>query len=146
LYPSHTDCTFVAINGNTVLTNPDRPVVEEEVKIFRQNDWRLIDVPFYTTDKEHPVMCQSSRWLSMNVFSINSNKIVVEEGEKPMINFLEKELGMDVIPMPFRQVFEFGGSLHCSTWDVRRTGGCKDFFPNREDIEDVGMTNLTDLP
>ena len=73
-------------------------------------------------------------------------KKFVEESEKPMINFLEKELGMDVIPMPFRQVFEFGGSLHCSTWDVRRNGQCKDFFPNREDIEDVGLTNLTDLP
>jgi len=146
LYPSHTDCTFVAINGNTVLTNPDRPVVEEEVKIFRQNDWRLIDVPFYTTDKEHPPMCQSSRWLSMNVFSITPNKIVVEEGEKPLINFLEQEIGMDVCPIPYRQVFEFGGSLHCSTWDVRRTGGVKDYFPMREDIEDVGLNNLTDLP
>lgn len=49
-------------------------------------------------------MCQSSRWLSMNVFSINKNKIVVEEGEKPLINFLEHELGMDVCPIPFRQV------------------------------------------
>ncbi|CAD7946342.1 unnamed protein product [Amoebophrya sp. A25] len=146
LYPSHTDCTFVAVNGNTVLTNPDRPVVEEEVKIFRQNDWRLIDVPYYTTDKEHPIMCQSSRWLSMNIFSIGPNKIVVEEGEKPLINMLEKELGFDVIPIPYRQVFEFGGSLHCSTWDVRRTGTCKDYFPNREDIEDVGLNNLTDLP
>ncbi|CAD7970495.1 unnamed protein product [Amoebophrya sp. A120] len=146
LYPSHTDCTFVAVNGHTVLTNPDRPVVEEEVKIFKQNDWRLVDVPYYTTDKEHPPMCQSSRWLSMNLFSITPNKIVCEEGEKPLINYLEGELGFDVIGVPYRQVFEFGGSLHCSTWDVRRTGGCKDFFPNREDIEDVGLHNLTDLP
>lgn len=139
LYPSHMDCTFVAINETTVLTNPDRPVVEGEVKIFRQNDWRLIDVPFYSTTHEHPVMCQSSRWLSMNVFSIDKKRIVVEENEKPMINFLEKELGMDVITVPYRRVFEFGGSLHCSTWDVRRDGGCKDYFPNREDIEDVGL-------
>lgn len=140
-------------------------------------------------------MCQSSRWLSMNLFSINKNKIVVEEGEKPLINFLEGELGFDVIGVPYRQVledsmrdqyqfrfscrliihwthaaleirsekmnwllhhlvlpeqlpqvFEFGGSLHCSTWDVRRTGKCKDYFPNRDDIEDVGLNNLTDLP
>lgn len=146
LYPSHMDCTFVAINGHTVLTNPDRPAVDEEVKIFKQNDWRLVDVPFYTTEKEHPIMCQSSRWLSMNVFSISPSKVVVEETEKPLISFLEKELGMDVIPIPFRHVFEFGGSLHCSTWDVRRNGGVRDFFPNREDYEDVGLTRLTDLP
>lgn len=146
LYPSHTDCTFVPINSNIVLTNPDRPVVEEEVKIFRQNDWRLIDVPYYSTEHEHPVMCQSSRWLSMNVLSLGPNKIVVEAGEKAMIRTLEQEHGFDVCPVPFRQVFEFGGSLHCSTWDVRRTGECKDYFPNREDIEDVGMSRLTDLP
>jgi glycine amidinotransferase len=146
LYPSHTDCTFVPINDHIILTNPDRPVVEEEVKIFRQNDWRLIDVPFYSTEQEHPLMCQSSRWLSMNVLSLGPNKIVVEAGETKMINFLEQELGFDVCPVPFRHVFEFGGSLHCSTWDVRRTGQMKDYFPNREDYEDVGMTRLTDLP
>jgi len=146
LHPAHTDATFVPINGHTVLTNPERPLVEEEIKIFRQNDWRLVDAPFYTTHKEHPVMCQCSRWLSMNVVSITPSKIVVEETEKPMIDFLEKELGMDVIAIPFRSVFEFGGALHCSTWDVRRRGGRKDFFPSREGIEDVGLTNHTDLP
>ncbi len=42
LYPSHMDCSFVTINSNIALTNPDRPVVAEEVKIFKQNDWRLV--------------------------------------------------------------------------------------------------------
>lgn len=146
LYPSHTDCTFVALNGNFVITNPDRPAVEEEIKIFKQNDWRLVDVPFYSTEQEHPPMCQSSRWLSMNVLSLGPNKVICEASEKPLINFLEQEHGFDVVPVPFRSVFEFGGSLHCSTWDVRRTGNCKDYFPNREDIEDVGLHGLTNLP
>ena len=48
-------------------------------------------------------MCQSSRWLSMNVMSLSPTKILVEENEKPMINFLENEIGLDVIPVPFRQ-------------------------------------------
>merc|ERR1719230_1499526 len=61
LYPSHMDCTFVSVRPGLVLTNPDRPVVDEEVKIFKQNDWRLVDVPFYDESKEHPVFCQSSR-------------------------------------------------------------------------------------
>lgn len=82
----------------------------------------------------------------MNVMSITPNKIIVEENEKPMINFLEQEIGLDVIPVPFRQVFEFGGSLHCSTWDVRRNGEKKNFFENDTECEDVGLLNLTDLP
>lgn len=146
LYPSHTDCTFVAVNDNMIITNPDRPFVAEEVKIFKQNEWRMADVPSFTNHIEHPLMCQSSRWLSMNVLSLNKNKIICEENEKPMINFLEKEIGLDVVPVPFRNVFEFGGSLHCSTWDVRRTGAKKNYFPNEEGCEDVGLLNLTDLP
>jgi len=145
LYPSHIDCTFVAVRPGLVLTNPDRPVVDEEVKIFKQNDWRLVDVPFYDESKEHPVFCQSSRWLSMNVFSISENKIVVEEGETKLISLLENEHGFDVLGVPFRQVFEFGGSLHCSTWDVRRRGGKKNYFPNREDVaNDVGLDAVVD--
>jgi glycine amidinotransferase len=146
LFPSHTDCTFVAVRPGLVLTNPERPFVEEEVKIFKQNDWKMVDIPFFTETKEHPICCQSSRWLSMNVFSITQDKIVVEEGETPLINFLEQEHGFDVLGLPYRKVFEFGGSLHCSTWDIRRRGEKKNYFPNREGITDVGMEKLTNLP
>ena len=38
------------------------------------------------------------------------------------------------------------GSLHCSTWDVRRNGKKKNYFENRDSIEDTGLLNLTDLP
>jgi len=146
LFPSHMDCTFVAVRPGLCLTNPDRPVVDEEVKIFKQNDWKLVDIPFYSEAVEHPIMCQSSRWLSMNVFSITHDKIVVEAGEKKMIQFLEQEHGFDVLAIPYRGVFEFGGSLHCSTWDIRRRGNMKNYFPNREGIEDVGLKKMTNLP
>merc|ERR1711964_394880 len=116
---------------------------EVEIQAERLEDGRR---PFYSVEREHPVMCQSSRWLSMNVFSINENKIVVEEGETALINFLEQEHGFDVLGVPFRNVFEFGGSLHCSTWDVRRRGDKKNFFPNRESIVDHGLVDYTNLP
>lgn len=79
--------------------------------------------------KEHPVFCQSSRWLSMNVFSITPDKICVEDDEQDLIRLLEGEYGFDVLGIPYRGVFEFGGSLHCSTWDVRRRGGKRSYFP-----------------
>jgi len=146
LYPSHIDCTFVAVRPGLVLTNPERPPVESEIKIFKQNDWRFVDVPKWDASQEHPVMCQSSRWLSMNVFSVSHDKIMLEEGETEFISMLEGEYGFDVLGVPYRNVFEFGGSLHCSTWDVRRRGGKKDYFPNREEISDIGLESLTDLP
>jgi len=141
LYPSHMDCTFVSVREGLVLTNPDRPPLEEEVNIFKQNDWHFVDVPRYSEAEEHPVFCQSSRWLSMNVLSISPKKIVVEEGETAMTRLLE-DLGFDVITVPFRGVFEFGGSLHCSTWDIRRSGCKRNLFPDREGCPDIGLESV----
>jgi len=36
--------------------------------------------------------------------------------------------GFDTITLPFRNVFEFGGSFHCTTADVRRRGQMKSYF------------------
>ena len=40
------------------------------------------------------------------------------------------KLGMEVIPVPFRDAYAFGGGLHCATADVHREGSCEDYFPN----------------
>ena len=47
-----------------------------------------------------------------------------------MIKQMES-FGMNVIPVPFRDVYAFGGSLHCATTDVYREGDCEDYFPNQ---------------
>ena len=75
-----------------------------------------------------PDYCQSSKWLSMNVLIISPTTVVCEEQEEPLQELLSK-LGFEVFTLPFRNVFEFGGSLHCATWDVRRAGNCEDYFP-----------------
>ena len=36
--------------------------------------------------------------------------------------------GFDCITLPFRNVFEFGGSFHCVTTDIRRRGHMKSYF------------------
>jgi len=42
---------------------------------------------------------------------------------------LLEENGFEVIHIPFRKVYEFGGSLHCATWDIEREDKMEDFFP-----------------
>nr|WP_026422577.1 glycine amidinotransferase [Actinokineospora inagensis] len=131
-FPSHIDCTFVPLRPGLILTNPDRPLREGEEKLFLANDWELVDVPEPTTGNDDmPEYCQSSKWLSMNVLSIGPNKVVCEEREKPLQDLLAK-LDFEVFTIPFRHVFEYGGSLHCATWDVRRTGTREDYFPNSD--------------
>jgi glycine amidinotransferase len=129
LFPSHIDCTFVPLRPGLVLTNPDRPLREGEETMFLDNDWELVDAPEPTSaNDEMPRYCQSSKWLSMNVLSVSPHTVICEEQEKPLHDLLDK-LGFEVLTVPFRNVFEYGGSLHCATWDVRRDGVREDYFP-----------------
>jgi glycine amidinotransferase len=130
LFPSHIDCTFVPLRPGLVLTNPERPILDSEAALFKANGWRFVDAPQpVSTNDEMPAFCQSSKWLAMNLLSLSPTTVVVEAGEKPLIRMM-KGLGFHVIDLPFRDVFEFGGSLHCATWDVRRRGACESYFPS----------------
>jgi glycine amidinotransferase len=129
-FPSHIDCTFVSLRPGLVLTNPERPLREEDAKLFLANGWELVEAPQPVTGNDDmPEFCQSSKWLSMNVLSISPTKIICEEQEKPLQDLL-CALGFEVLTVPFRNVFEYGGSLHCATWDINREGGQEDYFPH----------------
>lgn len=129
-FPSHIDCTFVPLRPGLVLTNPDRPIREDELALFAENDWKLVDAPEpVLSNADMPAHCQSSKWLSMNVLSLSPTTVVCEEREAPLHDLLSS-MGFEVLTVPFRNVFEFGGSLHCATWDIRREGSCGDHFPN----------------
>lgn len=129
-FPSHIDCTFVPLRPGLVLTNPDRPIREDELPMFTNNGWKLIEAPEpVLTNAEMPPYCQSSKWLSMNVLSLSPDKVICEEQEKPLQDLLAS-LGFEVLTVPFRNVFEYGGSLHCATWDIRRDGGRENYFPS----------------
>ena len=129
LFPSHIDCTFVPLRPGLVLTNPERPLHDGEERLFLENDWQLVDAPAPTsTNDEMPIYCQSSKWLSMNLLSLSPTTVICEEQEGPLHDLLCK-LGFEVLTVPFRHVYEFGGSIHCATWDVRRVGKNEDLFP-----------------
>ncbi|MGW1544702.1 glycine amidinotransferase [Streptomyces sp. NPDC002309] len=129
-FPSHIDCTFVPLRPGLILTNPERPIRESERRMFTENDWRLVDAPQpVLTNDDMPPYCQSSKWLSMNVLSVSPDTVICEEQEKPLQDLMY-ELGFEVLTVPFRDVFEYGGSLHCATWDIRRDGTREDYFPS----------------
>jgi glycine amidinotransferase len=56
--------------------------------------------------------------------------VIVEETEVYQNEQLDK-LGFEVIPIPFRNAYPFGGSIHCATADVYREGTCEDYFPKQ---------------
>ena len=64
---------------------------------------------------------------AMNVFMLDEKRVIVEENEGPMMDFLS-DWGFEPIPCPFRSNYRFGGSFHCATVDVRRRGTLQSYF------------------
>lgn len=56
--------------------------------------------------------------------------VCIEASETNVMEQMDK-LGMEVIPVPFRDAYPFGGGLHCATADVYREGVCEDYFPKQ---------------
>ena len=128
-YPIHIDATFVPLRPGLVMNNPKRPLPAEQRKIFEANDWEIIDAAQPANDKPPP-LCYSSVWLSMNVLVVNHQTVIVAASEVHQMDQLDK-LQFEVIPMPFRDAYPFGGGLHCATADVFREGKCEDYFPKQ---------------
>jgi glycine amidinotransferase len=113
-----------------VLINQRSPPLESEMKIFTDNDWKPHWCPLPATEKISPVaLCTSS--LNMNLLCLSPKSCIIEECEVPLYNFLD-DLGYDVITCPLRTLNEFGGGVHCVTWDIRRDDEYKDYFPNQD--------------
>ncbi|MGL5254615.1 MAG: serine/threonine protein kinase [Brevinema sp.] len=128
-YPIHIDATFVPLRPGLILNNPQRRLPDSQRKIFEANDWQIIDAA-QPAHAEPPALCYSSVWLSMNCLVIDHKTVVVEASEVYQMEQMDK-LGMNVIPVPFRDAYAFGGGLHCATADVYREGSCEDYFPNQ---------------
>ncbi len=129
LIPTHIDACFTPIKPGVIIINPNRKISQEQRKIFDDNKWE-IHAAAPSVHNTPPPMCYSTIWLSMNVLILSPTTICVEASEEKMIKQMES-FGMNVIRVPFRDVYAFGGSLHCATTDVYRDGDCEDYFPNQ---------------
>lgn len=126
-YPIHIDATFVPLRPGLIINNPHRRLPDEQRKVFFDNGWEIVDAapPAHQTP---PPLCYSSVWLSMNVLVLDPKTVIAEASEVYQLEQLDK-LGFEVIPVPFRDAYPFGGGLHCATADVYREGTCEDYFP-----------------
>ena len=66
----------------------------------------------------------------MNCLVLDHKTVIVEASEVNQMEQMDK-LGMEVLPIDFRDAYPFGGGLHCATADVHREGDCEDYFPNQ---------------
>jgi len=112
-----------------LLTAP--PIAESAVAgFFAENNWEILHCPepedWMSRDPEYKG--KSSKWISLNILSLDTETVVVAEHDTALIKALEAR-GFRCITIPFKNVIEFGGGIHCGTQDVRRRGECEDYFP-----------------
>ncbi len=128
-YGSHIDSTFVALRPGLMLCNPGRLSDKTLPEIL--NQWEVIySPPMENTDKfDDDYLSRSigSKWIDMNLFSINPELVVADRDQTALIRLLEKH-GLDVIPLKLRHSRMLGGGFHCITLDTRRKGTMQRYF------------------
>ncbi|MEC4983805.1 MAG: NarL family transcriptional regulator [Oscillatoria sp. PMC 1068.18] len=123
--PMHIDASLVPLRPGLALINPDRPPLPDSAKIFTQAGWDLIEAAPPTTPDSWPLPI-ASKWVSMNLLSLDTKRVIVEKQEEATQKLL-KDLGFTVIPVNFRHFYTFGGSFHCATCDLRRDSQLEDY-------------------
>ena len=128
-YGSHIDSTFVALRHGLMLCNPGRINDDTLPEILKQ--WEVIySPPMECTDRfdaDYLSKSIGSKWIDMNLFSINPDLVVVDRDQSALIKLLEKH-GIDVIPLKLRHSKMLGGGFHCITLDIRRAGTLQRYF------------------
>lgn len=121
-HPMHIDATLLPLAPGKLLVNPER--LPQVPALFR--GWDILPSPRPIIPDEHPLY-MTSKWINMNLLSLDEKRVVVEKSDEPMIAALRK-WGFTPIPCSFRHFNTFGGSFHCATVDVRRRGGPTSYF------------------
>jgi glycine amidinotransferase len=118
----HIDATFVPLAPGRLLLNATRATALPPMF----DTWEILTPPPPVIPDEHPLYF-TSKWVSINVLSLDEERVVVEEQEEPLIRFLRQH-GFQPIPVPFRNFMSMGGAFHCATVDIRRRGTLQCYF------------------
>jgi glycine amidinotransferase/scyllo-inosamine-4-phosphate amidinotransferase 1 len=113
----HIDTTFVFLREGLVLLNPARVNNNNIPEFLKKWDKIWAPEPFPTQVMED--WCPASPWLGMNILSINSNLVMVEEHQTNLMKELNKK-GIDSMPVKMRHARTFSGGPHCVSLDVNR--------------------------
>jgi glycine amidinotransferase len=121
-HPMHIDTTLLPLAPGKLLVNKKR--IGEIPKIFK--NWDILEAPEPCMPDNHSLY-MSSKWINMNMLSLDEKRVVVEAQDKPMIQSLTN-WGFKPIKCNFRNFNTFGGSFHCATLDIRRKGKMLSYF------------------
>jgi scyllo-inosamine-4-phosphate amidinotransferase 1 len=113
----HIDSTISILNDGLVVLNASRVNESNCPRVFR--GWRKIYVDDVVAQDfyQYPY---ASKWIALNMFSINPSTVIVDAAQTTLIRTLEQH-GMTVIPLTLRHSRTLGGGFHCVTLDLERS-------------------------
>lgn len=114
----HIDSTIAFLREGLMLLNPSR-VPDKKLLPAPFDSWDAIYAPEPVEIGYYPGYCNASKWISINLFSINENLVVLEENQHNLRIELEK-YGIDCAMLPMRQSRTLAGVFHCVTLDTAR--------------------------
>lgn len=114
----HIDSTIAFLREGLMLLNPER-IKSKDVLPLPFRSWDAIWCPGPTDIGYYGNYNNASRWINMNLFSINPNLVVLEKNQHSLRLELEK-YNIDCAMLPTRHQRTLGGGFHCVTLDVER--------------------------
>lgn len=129
--PWHLDASMMPLRKDFLLLSGGGHTLSDEnvKKMFKDNEWDCVQAPEPLPIKSMGYG-QCTDWLAVNMFSLSPRKVIVEAGQREIIDMLEDN-DFDVIPFELFAINDFGGGLHCATLDIRRKGTMKDYLPDQ---------------
>ena len=116
---SHIDSTIALLREGLMLLNPSRIKDKSQLPPVLQS-WDVIWAPEPVDIGHYPGYDMASAWISMNLFSINPNLVILEEHQTNLRDLLEKHK-IDCIMLPGRHQRTLSGGFHCVTLDIERS-------------------------
>ena len=112
----HIDSTIAPLREGLVMLNASRVNQVNCPKVF--DGWEKIWVKDVVAQDfyQYPY---ASKWVGMNVLSVDENTVVIDAAQTQLIKDLER-CGITAIPLTLRHARTLGGSFHCVTLDLLR--------------------------
>jgi N-dimethylarginine dimethylaminohydrolase len=114
----HIDSTIAFLREGLMLLNPER-IKDKSILPKPFCDWDAIWCPEPVDIGYYMNYNNASKWINMNLFSINENLVVLEEHQFNLRKELEK-YDIECTMLPMRHQRTLGGGFHCVTLDLER--------------------------
>ena len=125
LYAStHVDSTIVPLRPGLVLLNPAR-VNDKNMPDFMRS-WDVIWAPEMVDIGYVGERPYCSTWIGMNLLVLRPGLVIADDRQAGLITELERN-GVEVLPLRLTHARTLGGSFHCVSLDVRRSGSLETY-------------------